>query len=106
MNNDKIPARLLSTVCQGKRPLGRPNTTARYYMLKCIEKTIPEVDNVVSFSSWAYIAHDKLAWPILINNLGSNNFKPAPDWDGKIPDSSKSPFPTTSSENKPPQTPP
>ena len=27
MSNDKIPARLLSAVCQGKRPLGRPNTT-------------------------------------------------------------------------------
>ena len=27
MNNDKIPVRLLSTVYQGKRPLGRSNTT-------------------------------------------------------------------------------
>ena len=60
MNNDNISARLLSAVCQGKRPLGRPNTTSRHYMLKEIEKIIPEVDNSGSFSSWAYLAHDKL----------------------------------------------
>ena len=87
INNDKIPARLLSTVCQGKRPLRIPNTTTRHYMLKDIEKIIPEVDNTGSFSSWAYIAHDRLTWSMLINNLESNNFKPTPDWDGKIPNS-------------------
>ena len=81
MTNDKIPARLLSAVCQGKRLLGRPNTTTRHSMLKDIGKIITEVDITESFSSWAYIAHDKLAWSILINNLGSNNFKPTPDWD-------------------------
>ena len=90
--NNKIPARLLSAVCQGKRPLGRPNTTTRHSMLKDIGKIIPEVDNKGSFSSWAYIAHDKLAWSILINNLGSNNFKPTPEWDGTTPDSPNSPF--------------
>ena len=106
ITNDKIPARLLSAVCQGKRPLGRPNTMTRHSMLKDIEKIIPEVDNTGSFSSWAYIANDKLAWSILINNLGSNNFKPTPDWDGKIPESPKSPFLITFSENKTPRTPP
>ena len=49
MTNDKIPARLLSAVCQGKRPLGRPNTTTRYSILKDIKKLIPEVDNIVFF---------------------------------------------------------
>ena len=97
--NDKIPARLLSAVCQGKRPLRRPNTTTSNSMLKDIGKIIPEKDNTGSFSSWVDIAHDKLAWSILINNLGFNNFKPTPDWDGKIPDSPKSPFPSTSSES-------
>ena len=75
-------------------------------MLKDIEKIIPEVDNSGSFSSWAYLAHDKLVWSILINNIGSNNFKPTPDWDGKIPDSPKSPFTSTYSENQTPRTPP
>ena len=42
-------------------------------MLKGIGKIIPEVDNKGSFLSWAYRAHDKLAWSILINKLGSNN---------------------------------
>ena len=107
MNNDKIPARLLSAVCQGKRPLGRPtNTTTRHSMLKDVEKIIPELDNTGYFLSWAYIAHDRLAWSILINNLRLNNLKPTPDWDGKIPDSPQSPFPTTYSENKTPRTPP
>ena len=41
ITNDKIPARLLSAVYQGKRPLGRPNTTTRHSMLKDIEKIIP-----------------------------------------------------------------
>ena len=50
MNNDKIPARLLSVVCQGKRPLGRPNTTTIHSMLKDVENIIPEVDNTGSFS--------------------------------------------------------
>ena len=68
-------------------------------MLKDIGKLIPEVDNTESFSNRVYIAHNKLAWSILINNLRSNNFKPTPDWDGKIPDSPKSPFPSTSSES-------
>ena len=58
MPNNKIPARLLSAVYQGKRPLGRPNTTTRRSMLKDIGKIIPEVDNEESFSSWTYIAHD------------------------------------------------
>ena len=49
MNNDKIPARLLSIVCQGKRPLGRLNTTTRHSMLKDIEKIIPEVNNTGTF---------------------------------------------------------
>ena len=107
MNNDKIPARLLSAVCQGKRPLGRPtNTTTRHSMLKDVEKIISELDNTGYFLSWAYIAHDRLAWSILINNLRLNNLKPTPDWDGKIPDSPQSPFPTTYSENKTPRTPP
>ena len=83
MPNNKIPARLLPAVYQGRRPLGGPNTTTRHSMLKDIEKIIPEVDNKGSFSSWAYIAHDKLAWSI----LGSNNFKPTPEWDGNTPDS-------------------
>ena len=34
--NNKIPARLLSVVCQGKGPLERPNTTTRYSILKDI----------------------------------------------------------------------
>ena len=42
MPNNKIPARLLSTVCQGKRSLGRPNTTTRHSMLKDIEKMYPK----------------------------------------------------------------
>ena len=75
-------------------------------MLKDIEKIIPEVDNSESFSSWDYLAHDKLVWSILINNIGSNNFKPTPDWDGKIPDSPKSPFTSTYSEKQTPRTPP
>ena len=50
MPNKKNPARLLSAVCQGKRPLGRPNTTTRHAMLKDIGKIIPEVDNTGSFS--------------------------------------------------------
>ena len=41
-------------------------------MLNDVGKIIPEVDFKGSFSSWAYIAHDKVAWSILINNLGSN----------------------------------
>ena len=49
MPNKTIPARLLSAVCQGKRPLGRPNTTTRYSILKDIKKLIPEVDNIVFF---------------------------------------------------------
>ena len=91
MSNDKIPARLLSVVCEGKRSLGRPNTTTRHSMLKDIGKIIPEVDFKGSFSSWAYIAHDKVAWSILINNLGSNFFKPTPEWDGNTPNSPDSP---------------
>ena len=108
MPNNKIPARLLSAVCQGKRPLGRgrPNTTTRHYMLKDTEKMTPEVDNKGFFLSWAYIAHDKLAWSILINNLGSNNFKATPEWDGNTSDSPNSPFPSTSSKSKNPRTPP
>ena len=43
---------------------------------------------------------------MIINNLGSDNFKATPDWDGKIPDSPKFPFLTTSSENKTLRTPP
>ena len=39
MPNDKIPARLLSAVCEGKRPIGRPNITTRHSMLKDIEKS-------------------------------------------------------------------
>ena len=39
MSNDKIPARLLSAVCEGKRPIGRPNITTRHSMLKDIEKS-------------------------------------------------------------------
>ena len=50
MPNKTIPARLLSAVCQGERPLGRPNTTTRHAMLNDIEKIIPEVDNTGSFS--------------------------------------------------------
>ena len=38
MPNNKTPARLLSSVCQGKRPLGIPSTTTRHSMLKDIEK--------------------------------------------------------------------
>ena len=82
MPNNKIPARLLPAVYQGRRPLGGPNTTTRHSMLKDIEKIIPEVDNKGSFSSWAYIAHDKLAWSILANFL----------------------FPSTSSKSKTPRT--
>ena len=74
MSNDKIPARLLSAVYQGKRSLGRPNTSVRHFMLNDVGKIIPEVDFKGSFSSWAYIAHYKVAWQILINNLGSNFF--------------------------------
>ena len=45
-------------------------------MLNDIWNIIPGVDNKGTFSSWAYIADDKLAWSILIKKLGSNNFKP------------------------------
>ena len=49
MTNDKIPARLLSAVYQGKRSLGRTNTMITYSMLKDIENIIPEVDNTGLF---------------------------------------------------------
>ena len=96
MPNNKIPARLLSAVCQGKRHIGRQKITTRHSILKDNGKIIPEVDKKGSFSSWAYIAYDKLAWSILINNLGSNNFKPITEWDGNTPDSPKFPIPSTS----------
>ena len=75
-----------------------------FYVERYRENIFPEVDNTGSFSSWVDIADDKLAWSILINNLGFNNFKPTPDWDGKIPGSLKFPFSTSSSENKTPRT--
>ena len=34
MHHDKIPARLLSTYCSGKRSVERPNTSSRHSMLK------------------------------------------------------------------------
>ena len=49
MPNNKIPARLLSAVCECKRPIGRPNITTRHSMLKDIEKIIPDVDFKGSF---------------------------------------------------------
>ena len=54
MNNDKIPARIFSAVCQGKRPLGRPNITSRHSMLQDIKKIIPKVN---------------LFYPILLNDF-------------------------------------
>ena len=50
MFNDKIAAKLLSAVCQGKGHLGRPKTMTKYSMLKYIRKVIPEVDTKGSFS--------------------------------------------------------
>ena len=52
MPNNKIPARLLSAVCQGKRLIGRQKTTTRHSILKDNGKIIPEVDNKGFFSSW------------------------------------------------------
>ena len=82
MPNNKIPARLLSAVYQGKRSIWRPNTSVRHFMLNIVGKIIPEVEFKGYFSSWAYIAHDKLAWSILANFL----------------------FPSTSSKSKTPRT--
>ena len=50
-----------------------------------------------------YWSADELVWSILINNLGSNNFKPTPEWDSNTPDSPNSPFSFTSSKNKNPR---
>ena len=40
---------------------------------------------------------------ILINDLGSDNFKSAHEWDGNNPDSPNSPFPLTSSKDNTPR---
>ena len=53
-----------------------------------------------------YWSADELVWSILINNLGSNNFKPTPEWDSNTPDSPNSPFSFTFSKNKNPRNPP
>ena len=110
MSNNNIPTGLLSAACKGKRLLGRPNTTTRHSTLKDIRKIVPEVDNKGSFSKWANIANNILAWSILIINLGSKQLKPTPEWDDNTLDSPNYPFPSASSENKnpwiPPQVPP
>ena len=41
MPRTKIPTRLLSAFCKGKRPVARPNCTTRHYFLHDIRKIIP-----------------------------------------------------------------
>ena len=41
-------------------------------LLNDVKKTIPSIDKLGSFYTWAHTAYSKLTWALLINNLGSN----------------------------------
>ena len=81
------------------RPQGRPNNTIRHSFLNDISKIIPNVDQFVSFNTWAHVAHNLIHWSLLVNNL--HKFEPEPcdtdtpdtnpDWNS--PGSRSSPLP-------------
>ena len=73
MPNSKIPARLISTTCDGNRPLVRLNFTIRHSILNDIKKIILTVDKDGSFLLSAYLAYVEMTWSMLINNVGSDS---------------------------------
>ena len=81
MPRTKIPTRLLSAFCKGKRPVGKPNCITRHYFYM---KFVKLFHLSGSFNTLVYATYDKLTWILLNNNLKSYSFTATPEWYGEI----------------------
>ena len=75
MNEDRVPARLITAFYYTKRPVGKPNNSVWYSFISDIKKIIPFIDDQGSLNTLGRIAYDELIWSQLVNNLDDKDFE-------------------------------